>query len=318
MIALRFFAVACVCVSCLALVGCSDAPSKVEVVAESSVEAAPESVAKSTGVLHYDGLPPGSVTVAEVLIVEKLSDAGRARLERQRELFEYKITGRVEQAAETSVLAGVSAADATNLVERFNQLSAEFPPVLVQDVDVGNHRLKKYQSDRERHKAYQYLFGALQWDNFERGLKFIAEKFEEDERALVAQANSLEMEDDHYAQVRVTLDWLKSVQVYYNAYVQLATDTFEARNRYLQAQATAQSVAEPTDWNTYAAVYGSMLIIDTSEYLEGAAMVADDGSFEVEGHGLLIVRLELEGVSVYFLPTSENEVRVRVEDLTQL
>ena len=57
--------------------------------------------------------------------------------------------------------------------------------------------------------------------------------------------------------------------------------------------------------------------MDTSEHLEGAAFAAEDGSFEVEGHGIVIVRVELGVVSAYFLPGSEKELRVRVENLKQ-
>ena len=58
--------------------------------------------------------------------------------------------------------------------------------------------------------------------------------------------------------------------------------------------------------------------MDTSENLLGAAFVAEDGSFEVEGRGLVIVRVELGVVSAYFLPGSEKETRVFIEDLQQL
>lgn len=318
MMFLRLFAVFFVCISCLAFVGCSDAPSKAEVVAEPVVEAAPEPVAKTTGVLHYDGLPPGSVAVAEVLIVEKLSDAGRERIERQRELLENKITGRAEQTSETSALADVSATDAAHLVGTFNQLSTEFPPVLIKDIDLGNNRLRKYQSDRELHKEYQYLFRSVQWDNFERGLKFIAEKIQADNQALVKQADALESEDDRYQQIRVTLDWLESIRAQYNGYVKLATDYFEAKNRYIQAQVAAQSAsAEPQDWDAYAVAYANLLVMDTAGFLLGAAFAAEDGSFEVEGHGIVVVRAELAGTSAYFIPGSEKEKRVWIENLQQ-
>ena len=40
-------------------------------------------------------------------------------------------------------------------------------------------------------------------------------------------------------------------------------------------------------------MYANALIMDTSEHLLGAAFTAEDGSFEVKGHGIVIVRVEL-------------------------
>ncbi|MFQ3271683.1 MAG: hypothetical protein ACI9A1_002010, partial [Lentimonas sp.] len=45
---------------------------------------------------------------------------------------------------------------------------------------------------------------------------------------------------------------------------------------------------------------------------------AEDGSFEVEGQGMVIVRVELGVVSAYFLPGSGTEQRVRIDGLEQL
>ena len=100
------------------------------------------------GVLRYDGLPPSSVEIVEVLIVEKLSAIARERIERQRVLFEYKMTNRTEPPAQVSALAGVSAADGIQLLASLEKLPEAFPAVLVNDIDMGNNRLQKFQSDR--------------------------------------------------------------------------------------------------------------------------------------------------------------------------
>ena len=61
-----------------------------------------------------------------------------------------------------------------------------------------------------------------------------------------------------------------------------------------------------------------MLIMDTSEHILGSGFAAEDGSFDVKGHGIVIVRVELGAVSVYFMPATETEERVRIEGLEQL
>lgn len=274
--------------------------------------------AKTSGVLSFDGLPPDSVDAAEVIVVSSLSDAARERILRQRELFEYKITGRVEAVAGASVVADVLAVDGIRLNARLAQLPSKFPPLRVADIDQGNNRLSKFQSDPELFKEYKYLFDSIQWGNLERGLTFISEKIETDNQALVAQAEGADLVDDFGAQqAEVTLDWLKSVQQHYNTYVALAKDYFGAKKRYIEAEAQS-GPKEPSDWDSYVAKYANYLVMDISEHLQGASFAAEDGSFEAEGHGVVVVRVELGMTSAYFLPGSVNEQRVLIKNLQQL
>jgi len=312
----RLFSLSSVFVSLFFLGACSDAPSKPTAAVKRDVTVA-KAVLKTSGILRFDGLPPESISAVEVLIVSALSDVARGRLMRQRELFENKITGRVEDSVGVSAIEGMSPVDAMKLEASMGTLRAQFPAVRVEDVDLGNNRLRKYQSDAVLFKEYKYLFASIKWDNLERGLKFIADKMTADNKALVARSSGVD--DEAFQQIDVTLDWLKVVQQHYNSYVVLAQESVEAKNRYLQAQAAVASTpAEPTSWDGYVAWHANNLIMETSENLLGAAFAEEDGSFEVEGQGIVIVRVELGVVSAYFLPGSEHEKRVLVEDLQQL
>ena len=294
---------------------CSDAPSEQKTAVLPEVEVA-KPVLRTSGILRFDGMPPKSTRAAEVLIVSTLSDVARGRLLRQRELFEQKITGHVEHPAEVSAIEGLSPVDALQLEAAMSALGGQFPPIRVKDFDLGNNRLRKFQSDPELFKDYQYLFASINWDNLERGLTFIADKMKVDNKALIKESN--EVDEEGYRQIGVTLDWLKSLQQYFNSYVELAQAYVDAKNRLLQAQPAAATMpAEPADWDAYVAKYANTLIMDTSEYLLGAAFTAEDGSFEVEGHGIVIVRVELGLASAYFLLDSDEEERVRIEELRQ-
>ena len=312
----RLFSLSSVFVSLFFLGACSDAPSKPTAAVKRDVTVA-KAVLKTSGILRFDGLPPESISAVEVLIVSALSDVARGRLMRQRELFENKITGRVEDSVGVSAIEGMSPVDAMKLEASMGTLRAQFPAVRVEDVDLGNNRLRKYQSDAVLFKEYKYLFASIKWGNVERGLKFIADKMTADSKALIARSSGVD--DEAFQQIDVTLDWLKAVQQHYNSYIVLAEESVEAKNRYLQAQAAVASTpAEPTSWDGYVAWHANNLIMDTSENLLGAAFAEEDGSFEVEGQGIVIVRVQLGVVSAYFLPGSEHEKRVLVEDLQQL
>ncbi|CAA6677519.1 Unannotated [Lentimonas sp. CC4] len=297
-------------VSLFLFAACSDTPSKP--VAAPKPAAAAKSVAKTAGVLKLDGLPPESVSAAEVIIVSELSADARKRISRQRELFEYKITGQTEGGAAVSAIPDVAPADAVKLDAAMRALKGQFPAVLVMDVDLGNNRLRKFQSDSGLHQEYKYLFSSLKWDNLERGLKFISEKMETSNQEILAAGEKAD--DDGYRQAEANIAWLKSVRSYFAEYFALATDYHEAKDRYIDAQTVDQ---DPTDWDTYAAMYAHMLIMDTSEHILGSGFAAEDGSFEVKGHGIMIVRVELGVVSAYFLPGSGTEERVRIDDLRQ-
>ena len=311
----RLFSLSSVFVSLFFLGACSDAPSKPTAAVKRDVTVA-KAVLKTSGILRFDGLPGESISAAEVLVVSVLSDVARERILRQRELFENKITGRVEDLAGVSSIEGMSPVDAMKLEASLGALRSQFPSVRVEDVDLGNNRLRKYQSDVALFKEYEYLFASIEWDNVERGLEFIADKMTADSKALVARSSG--MDDDALQQSDVTLDWLRAVQQHYNSYVVLAQESVEAKNRYLHAQAAVASTpAEPTDWDGYVAWHAHNLIMDISQHLLGAAFAEEDGSFEVEGQGIVIVRVELGTVSAYFLPGSEHEKRVLVEDLQQ-
>jgi len=311
----RLFSLSSVFVSLFFLGACSDAPSKPTAAVKRDVTVA-KAVLKTSGILRFDGLPAESISAAEVLVVSALSDVARERILRQRELFENKITGRIEDSAGVSSIEGMSPADAMKLEASLETLRSQFPSVRVEDVDLGNTRLRKYQSDAVLFKEYKYLFASIKWDNVERGLKFIADKMTADSKALIARSSGVD--DEAFQQIDVTLDWLKAVQQHYNSYIVLAEESVEAKNRYLQAQAAASTPAEPTDWDGYVAWHANHLIMDTSENLLGTAFAEEDGSFEVEGQGIVIVRVQLGVVSAYFLPGSEHEKRVLVEDLQQL
>lgn len=314
---LRRLPVSFALVSLFFFVACSDAPSEPVAAPKPVAVEVAKPVAKTAGVLKFDGLPPESISAAEVLIVSELSNDARERIERQRELFEYKITGRTEVEEAVSAIPDVAPADAVKLDAAMRVLKGQFPEVQVMDVDLGNNRLRKFQSDGELHKEYKYLFSSLKWDNLERGLKFIGEKVEANGREILAAGQKAD--DVGYRQAEANIVWLKSVQSYFAEYVTLAHDYNDAKNRYIQAQAVEQPTpAEPTDWDTYAAMYAHMLIMDTSDHLLGSGFAAEDGSFEVKGHGTVIVRVELGVVSAYFLPSSGQEQRVRIENLQQL
>ena len=121
----RLFSLSTVFVSLFFLGACSDAPSKPTAAVKRDVTVA-KAVLKTSGILRFDGLPAESISAAEVLVVSVLSDVARERILRQRELFENKITGRIEDSAGVSSIEGMSPADAMKLEASLETLRSQF------------------------------------------------------------------------------------------------------------------------------------------------------------------------------------------------
>jgi hypothetical protein len=92
-------------------------------------------------------------------------------------LFGNKITGRVEDSVGVSLIEGMSPVDAMKLEASLGTLRSQFPSVRVEDVDLGNNRLHKSQSDAALFKKCKYLFASIKWDNVGRGLSLIPSPF---------------------------------------------------------------------------------------------------------------------------------------------
>ncbi|MGJ8639299.1 MAG: hypothetical protein ACSHYA_07880 [Opitutaceae bacterium] len=302
----RLYSIA-LCIISLFVASCSDSGSPAETAAPAVEPVGP--VKKTLGVLELQGIPLDSATGYEVIVVSELEPEGRARIQRQRELFEQKLSGAPAVESNEDAL-DISPADYTRLNAKLLELKKSFPEVLRMDVDAGEGRLRGFSSDSRMHDEYAYLFKSITLENLERGLNFINEKYEADGEALVEKVEKLE--DDAYKREKITLMWLRKVAEHLTAHLELGKELGAA-------MATVESgvFSEPQDWSGYVAYFRNALIMDVSLNGVGSAMLESPGAFEVEGHGELIVRVEFGADSAFFI-ISPDEKRVLVKDLQQV
>lgn len=294
---------------CLFFSACSDPVQKTDS-SSAGAEQPRLPIKKTLGVLELDGLLLDSVTGYEVFVVSKLEPEAVARIARQRELLAVRLGGG-ELNKPVGHDLGVAPDDYIRLTELLQALNESFPPLLKVDLDLGNNRLRKLISDADKYEEYAYLFGSIQFDNMERALNFINEKYEMDAKALVKKAEQLKGED--FEREKVTLDWLNLVAKHLGRYVELATEYSKAQVVFTSGQGSI----EPQDWAAYSAYYRQAMITGVSLHSLGSVLLAAAGPFEVEGHGTLVVRVEYGANSAYFI-VSEDESLVSVKDLRQI
>lgn len=293
--------------------GCSDDGSQTEEV-EPALSAPEEPVLKTAGRIVFEGIPDEGVTAREVTVLEKLESEARARLQRQRQLFEYKLTGQNPELEDANYLenAGLPPEDRRDLERRLAKLRTEFPEILmlegqIDDPNVDDDRIRKVPSDAALHEAYEKLFKAIRWDNLQRGIEFIRAKLETDSKVWIEEKST---EDPYEAkQVQATLQWLSKVQGHLKDYVDLFNAYLHAKN------APGQPAAKVKTWERFLDLHRTQLIIDVSQGELASATLSDDGSFEADAQGELLVRVEYGFRSAYFLVDDPEERRVSVTEL---
>lgn len=268
-----------------------------------------EPVAKTSGQVQLGEVPEDGLMVRELIVVGALDEATRAHLQRQRELFELKVRGEVLTHDEWQ-----QSEQYRQLLEQWKLLTGSYPEPLIVDVDLGNNRLRKYPSERALYDAYRSLFFALEFSNMQRGIEFIQNKINEDRARLELQLKSDSEDQSKIAEV--TLQWLKQVHGYLSTYIDAANEYWKAEAAF--ATERAKAMALPQSWDEYVSVYETAILVGISKQIIGSTEIAEDGQFEVEGQGELLVRLEYVGPrSAYFLVQDQNESRVQVENLRE-
>ena len=300
--------------TCGLLISCSEpAPKPVKPAKPDTAQSQATISITNSGVVHFEGIPQTGITAREVLLLSSLDMDARTLLKRQRELFEYTITGVNPELEELN--ATLSDEDKAALSRTMAKLRMAYPEQIIEDVSidqagVDDDRIRKISSDRELYEKYEKLFKAINWENLPRALKFINESIMNDSKDT---AETYQSEDAYKSkQAEITLQWLKVLQAHLNDYLSMGNAHVEAINRFSQQKA----VPRARTWEDYLAIYSTQMIIDVSKNIEDSTFLSEDGSFTVKGEGLLIVRIEYGPRSVYFIPEDPSETRVTVDSAT--
>jgi|GEM_PF-497827 len=304
--------------SLLFTLACSQAKTSEPAIKKEEASGATEAKFTISGHVQLVGVPTEGMTACEVIVVSQLEPAVRQRIERQRELLEYKLTGTQPEVTQVDAY-GMKEEDYVSLQGELADLKKGFPGIRAESFSMKsqNGRSQKLSANVAKHKEYKYVFDSITFDNFERALPFIGEKLKSDNMSLVEEADK--GDEATYYQNKLTLAWLSEVAALFNNFNSLKGKVLVAKNSYVAAKNEAASEPQaPQDWDGYSTYYQEILMIDVSASSLGAAMVNAEGNFtaELEDEGELIVRVEYAPNSAYFI-ISEDEKRVRIDNLVQ-
>lgn len=300
------------------LAGCGDNHTRTDRT-ESGQAAPEETLLKTSGRVVFEGIPTDGLTAREVIVLESLEPEAKERVLRQRQLFEYRASGQnpeLEEAERRAQLE-ISPEKRRELDRRLIDLRIQFPEPLMLDVrideeGVDDDRIRKVSSDFALHEEYQELFRAIRLENLKRGVDFIADKLKKDGTAW----SDRQTDEDPFAakKASATVQWINAVVQHLNAYVALGNNYIAAQKEH--AAQLADDATKLFTWEEYVDRFGQQLIIDISKEELAAAKIGEDGSFEVDAQGDLLVRLEYGYRSAYCLVDDPAEQRVSVADLS--
>jgi hypothetical protein len=306
--------------TCLLLGGCSENTDKTDAV-ESAQSHSKETPFKTTGQVVFEGIPDDGVTSREVIVIDALEPEGRERIQRQRQLFEYKTTGRNPELEEAERMAAgnLLPEESREFDRQLVDLRAGFPELLTLDArikedGVDDDRIRKLTSDSALHKEYQELFRAIRWENLKRGVEFIEVKIKTDGKEW--SEKQYVTDDLGSKKASVTLNWINMLAEHLTAYVTLGNKRIRAVNDL--ATQSAEISTKILTWEDYVDYFRDQLIIDISKEELASATLEADGTFKVDGQGDLLIRLEYGFRSAYFLVGDSKENRVSVIDLQVL
>ncbi len=265
----------------------------------------------TSGQFNLERIPQEGITAREVVIVTQIAPETNTRLLQQRALFEAKL---LNQSA-TDPASGLSVADTEKFAARLFALRQAYPPVLDAERDAGNLRKERFRSDLELFKQFAGDFKAITLENVQRALPIINERIHTAGKAL---ETSLETSSDlRRIQLELDLEWLTRLSRHLSNYVPLANDLAKAKNAAQRQNGQAGAEPQFNTWEAYMQHYDIQLLGEIYKYSIGSAEVAADGSFTVKGHGVIILRVDYNEHSVYFLPEDPDEKRVKVSSISK-
>lgn len=295
------------------LAGCQDSSQTESGSSSATSEAAAQPkgpVAVTSGRVNLVDLPTEGKTAIEVIIVSTLEPETARKVNRQRALYEKMLLGEPEETLDDITLPDEQLAP---YQARLDALKLQFPSIISKELNTGGGRMVNFSSDAALHKDYAYLFNAVTLKNFERALPVLKDKIEATNKDLVEKGNLAE--GDALYQAQINVEWVAALAKLFGEYIQLGNEFMAVEAEYLKTYLTAHG-NEPLNWKDFSAYYRATLFAQVAQHSQGAALADADGNFEVEGQGMLIVRVEYGLDSVYFI-IDETEQRVKVDGLRE-
>lgn len=288
---LLIFAVALLC-------GCGEKSSPP---APAKAPEPPKPQAATIGKLELVDLPDRVEPVIEVICVAFVPNRVYEMVTRQQQGLDAYLHPETDETADASAV--VSAEDNEKITAQIKQLQKQYPARVTTEFYGDNGEPKNFTSRESLYQRYIPLFSAVKVSDLVNSLNAISAQMREDHETLKKLA---EKPGEEGIQARADIRWLAALNEYFMNY-QSVIDVYDTarRNQVMlsaqAAQAQAQMASPEKTWERLQAELSPDIEIELYKTALETAYTEDDGSFQVPGHGKLIVRAMMDGYSLFFI-----------------
>lgn len=295
----------------LILLGCGKEPPP----APSAPPPPPAPKKITTGKVELLDAPEGVEPLVEVISVGFIPNRVFEMVTRQQQALDAWLNP--QSSTQTGAGNIMSQQDADRVTASINALQSKVPERTTSNVYNDAGEPQPYVSRESLRERYSSLVARLNVANFAETLNEISQKMRDDHELLQKLAAQPGPEG---AQAQADINWLAAFSQYMQQYQGLVAQYDEARRKEVLRQnqeiEAMQKMATPEEeFKRVQAEVASTIQVELYKNSDGASYAKEDGSFQVEGHGKLVVRTILDGYSLFFVQDGPGGEHIEFTDL---
>jgi len=254
----------------------------------------------TVGNVTVKDLPGAKRDAIEVLVLPEIPESLRTSIKNQQDALTAFLQP-PQAEPEPAEQPEMSSQDATNLNWEIKELRDAFPPPRVSTFEVEQQE-RDFTSDIDLHEKYERFINALNASNFERGLQHILKTIKEDHAALQQRVEE-KFSEKNALQAQADINWLSDFSKYLQGFQKIVDSYNEKRLTFAKANQPSPNEPPPEQvWREYQIEHAQQLEIDVYKHALDGEYLDENGEFVVEAVGKIVVRVELDGDSVFLLP----------------
>ncbi|WP_309399647.1 hypothetical protein [Cerasicoccus maritimus] len=275
---------------------------------------APQAV--TTGAVRLQGMPGNIEPVVEVISIDPIPNKIVELITNQQNLLQAYLTPPKTSMKQPSDI--VSAEDYQKITEQINALRQQYPAPVESEFYNDSGEPEMFTSRESLHKRYIPLFRAISVETMVPSINDISNQMRMDHATLEKLADQPGNEG---LQARADINWLASLSRNFQQYqsVTRAYDLARRKQATLNTQTTGQTTFQSPimAWKYFQQQTAPNIELEIGRTAAHTIYAEDDGSFEVEGHGKMIVRATLDGNSVFFIQDGPGAEHLKFSNLEQ-
>lgn len=296
---------------CLVFIGCGEEPAP-------APPPAPEPAkptAMTKGHVELVGLPDRVEPVVEIISVGFVPNRVYEMITRQQQALDAVLKPKSKEASEATQI--MSNQDRDRFNARLDAIKANYPDRVTTNIYNDEGKAEPYISRESLYQRYKPLVESISVENFAESINDISAKMKADYELLQKLA---EKPGEEGAQAKADINFLAKFSEYMQGYQNLVSQYDEARRKELvrqaqETQATQKLGTPEQQLERIQAQSAATLEIEVYKNADGSAYVEENGDFNTEGHGKLIIRVIMDGYSLFFVQDGPGDDYIEFTNL---